>query len=240
MAQNTRAELEALKEQYILEGGKRTTAIGMKTLFTKFIDSVMNILDDADINEGYLRIDENGRVDVSKISSAVPLGKFLKDDGTMDYTDVRTLVNETDDVPNVATAETDLTLYVMPALTIGSAGDQLVAEFAGSFAGHATATRRLRLYLGLVSVFDSGAINVASTVSWALRVTLVRKDSGIVKAVVTLQYGAIVQTLADDITGLSLSAQTDFKLTGTAAGAGAATNDIIRILSTVRKIKAAV
>lgn len=45
-------------------------------------DSSLNILTDLNVNGGYLGIDNNGRVDVTKINAASPTGKFLRDDGT--------------------------------------------------------------------------------------------------------------------------------------------------------------
>lgn len=71
MAQSTRAQLETLKDSLIRSGGSggKTSAADVRDMITELIDSLANILDDADENEGYLAIDSNGRVDVTKITS---------------------------------------------------------------------------------------------------------------------------------------------------------------------------
>lgn len=45
-------------------------------------DSCVNLLDDANVNNGYLAIDNSGRVNISFITAIAPSGKFLRDDGT--------------------------------------------------------------------------------------------------------------------------------------------------------------
>lgn len=86
MARSTRAQLETLKESLIRSGGVggKTTAEDLRTFQTAVIDSLLNILDDQDENDGYLAIDTSGRVDVTKINSSNSgtIKQVLNSDGT--------------------------------------------------------------------------------------------------------------------------------------------------------------
>ena len=86
MAASTRAQLQALKDSLIRSGGVggKTTAEDLRTFQTAIIDSLLNILDDANLSEGYLAIDSNGRVDVSKINSddSGTIKQILNSDGS--------------------------------------------------------------------------------------------------------------------------------------------------------------
>ncbi len=79
---DTRAQLVALLNNKVLSGGRRTTAQYLRDYENAVIQSVINIIDDKDQNDGYLGIDSNGRVDISKITAVTPVGDFLRDDGT--------------------------------------------------------------------------------------------------------------------------------------------------------------
>lgn len=86
MAASTRTQLEALKDSLIRSGGVggKTTAEDLRTFQTAIIDSLLNILDDANLSEGYMAIDSNGRVDVTKINSddSATIKQILNSDGT--------------------------------------------------------------------------------------------------------------------------------------------------------------
>lgn len=83
---STRAQLETLKDSLIRSGGVggKTTAEDLRTFQTAIIDSLLNILDDADLSEGYMAIDSNGRVDITKINSSDSgtIKQVLNSDGT--------------------------------------------------------------------------------------------------------------------------------------------------------------
>lgn len=79
---DTRAQLIADMNNLILTGGRRTTASNVRSLGQDFIDSMVNRLDDADVNDGYLKINSSGIVNIGFIKKASPTGQFLKDDGT--------------------------------------------------------------------------------------------------------------------------------------------------------------
>jgi hypothetical protein len=81
MSQQTRAQLQALRGSLIKSGNRQTTAVGVNTVLDAVIVSLMNILDDANNDGGFLQIN-SGRVDISKINAASPQQYFLRDDGT--------------------------------------------------------------------------------------------------------------------------------------------------------------
>lgn len=54
----------------------------LKSRLVNIIDSTLNKIDDKDANGGYLGINNNGLVDISKIQSIAPQGYYLRDDGT--------------------------------------------------------------------------------------------------------------------------------------------------------------
>lgn len=79
---DTRAQLIILLNQKVLTSGRRTTALFVRDLMNEVFDSVPNILDDKDSVNGYLGIDSNGRVNVTRIKVATPINNYLRDDGT--------------------------------------------------------------------------------------------------------------------------------------------------------------
>jgi hypothetical protein len=81
MSAINRAALVALLEQKVLSGGKRTTGEGIRELITAMIESLVALIDDKDVNGGYLGIDEDGLVDVAKIAKETPTGQILSDSG---------------------------------------------------------------------------------------------------------------------------------------------------------------
>ncbi len=95
MSQQTRAQLKALKNNKVLSGGNQTTAQNLRDMFDGIIDSMVDILDDKDQNGGYLGIDTLGHVNISKVSSASPVGFFLRDDGTWQAITMPTPITET-------------------------------------------------------------------------------------------------------------------------------------------------
>jgi hypothetical protein len=82
MSAVNRAALEALVNTYLLEGGKRTTAEGVKTVLRAMVESLVALINDKNANDGFLGIDSSGKVDISKIKQDTPTGLFAKDDGS--------------------------------------------------------------------------------------------------------------------------------------------------------------
>ncbi len=82
MSQLTRPALVALLNSKVLSGGNQTTAKNLRDTFNAIIESMIDIIDDKDAIGGYLGINANGIVDITKIKKVVATGQFLRDDGT--------------------------------------------------------------------------------------------------------------------------------------------------------------
>jgi hypothetical protein len=108
--EKTRAQLKVLKDSKILSGGNQTTAKNLREVFDSVIDSVSNILDDADQAGGFLALDSNGLVDVTKVAAQAPVGKFLRDDGSWQTITMPIPVTE-DDYTLANTGQIDLAAY---------------------------------------------------------------------------------------------------------------------------------
>lgn len=149
-----------------------------------------------------------------------------------------TLNIDSTDGGNTTTSETDLFSYTVPASELGSDGDRIEAQWSGTAVGHATATRQLKAYFGGTAFFDSGALAISANASWVVRAVLTRVSATVVRYALklALQNAPLAAyTASGEITGLTLSSSNIFKLTGTAAGAGAATNDIVGKMASVDK-----
>lgn len=234
----TNAELIDLMTANILSGGKRTTALKVRELVTAIVGSFQNT-GDKDQEDGYLGVDSDGNANVALIKSATPLNYVLRDDGSFVKQNTIPLFESYSDVGNTALLETDLVNNTLPASALSTDGDKLTVEYGGTFAAHATATRRIKLYLAGATLFDGGAFATASAVSWTVTSTLIRVDSGKVRLFLKFQYGTTVATSCTEISGLTLGATQVLRITGTAAGAGGATNDIVNKISMVNTIKKA-
>lgn len=140
------------------------------------------------------------------------------------------------DVGNVGTGEDDLYTYTTEASILGANGDSLEMDFGGVFVSSATATREIKLYFGGTVVFDSGTLTLSLSAAWNIYATFVRVSSSVVRCTVSMTTeGAALAayTSYTEVTGLTLSNTNVLKLTGEAAGVGAATGDIIAKLGTV-------
>lgn len=130
---------------------------------------------------------------------------------------------------NVTTTETDLFTDTLIAGLFAETGDTMIADYAGTTVTHATATRRIRVYFGGTVIFDTTALTTVGGSNWHIRVVCVRSASTTVKCSVTFlgtNYASVVANY-QAVTGLTLSNTQIIKITGQAAAAGAATNDII-------------
>ncbi len=163
-------------------------------------------------------------------------GVFVNSGETaLEFLPVTTGGHETLDVDytdggNSGTSETDIFTYTVPASELEIDGDRLEAQWAGTAVGHATATRQFKAYFGGTAFFDSGALSITSNASWDIYCTITRVSSTVVRYALsmTVQNAPLAAyTASGELTGLTLSSTNIFKLTGTAAGVGAATNDIV-------------
>lgn len=147
------------------------------------------------------------------------------------------------DVNNGTTVETDLYTDTIAASTLGTNGDKIIAQYGGIFTGSATSTQQLKVYFGGTVIFDSGALAIGvATPNWDIKVTAIRASSSVVRCSVTLitssaaLLGAAQYTA---VTGLTLTNTQIIKITGTAAGVGAGSNQITASEGTVSWFPAA-
>jgi hypothetical protein len=147
-----------------------------------------------------------------------------------------TLFDHFADAGNSTTVETDLYSDTIAASTLANNGDKLQAQYGGTFVSSGTATREVRLYFGGTAIFDTGALSISLAASWVLDVLIMRVDAATVryKMDLTVEGAALAAyTAAGQLAGLTLSSTNVLKITGQAAGVGAATNDIVAKVSTV-------
>jgi len=255
-----RSQLDALLAAKITSGDSSTTAEDVRDFESEMIESSVNKEDDADSEGGFMQI-TSGRVDVSFVNSATPLGYVLRDNGTWSaitwdeisgYPDLSEslgafiasrqnlipLFNSYATVGNVTTGETFLVANTISSTYIANDGDKIEFEYAGSFVSSGTATRKLKVYYSGVEIYNSGDLSVATNASWVIRGTLIRSTSSTVRYAITM-LTEIAALSPPSVGELSLTASRVLRMSGQAAGVGAATNDILLKLSQVNYIKTA-
>jgi hypothetical protein len=134
------------------------------------------------------------------------------------------------DTGNTSTTETDLYSDSITAGTLSSNGGAITGFYSGIIVSSGTATRQLRVYFGGTLIYDSAAVTFASAADWMISFNVVRESSTVVRCSVTANTTSASTAPYSQytrITGLTLSNANTLKITGTAAGVGAATNDIV-------------
>jgi len=134
------------------------------------------------------------------------------------------------DANNSGTSATDLYSDTLAAGKLATNGDVLNIQYGGTFTGAISSSQRLRAYFGGTLFFDTGGLSIGvATDSWDLKITIIRESSTAVRCSVSLitNFAALSSTATyTNITGLTLSNTQVVKITGTAAGAGGASNQI--------------
>lgn len=146
------------------------------------------------------------------------------------------------DAGNVTTGETDLYSDTIAAKTLSNNGDKLLAEYDGVFVSSGTATREIKLYFGGTMIFDTGALTLSLSAAWAIYLSIIRVSASVVRTAVSMTTeGAALAAYTSyaEVTGLTLSNTNVLKITGQAAGVGAATNDIVAKMGYVERKSAA-
>lgn len=136
---------------------------------------------------------------------------------------------------NTTTSETDLYSDTIPANGLGTDGDKLAVEYGGVYVSSGTATRQIRIYFGGSVIFDTGALTLSLSSAWTAYVSIIRVSATIIRYMIsfTTEGAALAAyTAVGELTGLTLSNSNIIKITGQAAGVGAATNDIVAKLGT--------
>ena len=148
------------------------------------------------------------------------------------------LFNHFADAGNVGVAETDLYSDLTAAGVLGLNGDELRARYAGSIVGHATNTRRIRVYFAGTVVLDTGAVVVTVNQDWQIDVRIMRESAAAVRVIASVDInGTLIgtSTTYTAIGGLTLANTNILKITGL-TGAGGANNDIVAKIGTVEKV----
>lgn len=138
--------------------------------------------------------------------------------------------NDFVDVGNATTLETDLNSYTLPINSLSNNGETIEAIYSGRFISSGTATRQLKIYFGGGLLFDTGALTLSLSSAWVCYLNIVRVSATVIRynASLTTQGAALAAyTMSGEITGLDLVNTNIIKITGTSAGVGASTNDII-------------
>lgn len=205
--------------------GSMTLPYTDATNATEDADLVINLIDSGTLSER-LRLTSDG---IAQLRAGLATGKVLTVGGKVKdfYTDAG----------NGTTVETDLYSYTTEANLLGTNGDSIDARYAGIFVSSGTATRQLKCYFGGTVIFDSGALSISLSADWDMEVAIIRVDATTIRASVKLNTtGASASVYADvtETTGLTLSGTNVLKITGQAAGVGAATNDIVAKLGVIR------
>lgn len=140
------------------------------------------------------------------------------------------------DAGNGTTVETDLYSDTLLANTFAVNGEKVFAEYGGTLLGHATATRQLKVYFAGTVLLDTGALAVLANATFEVRVRLIRVSSTVVRYTVTIETSDTslsIYNAVGELTGLTLSGTNILKITGQAAGVGAATDDIVAKMGSV-------
>lgn len=134
------------------------------------------------------------------------------------------------DAGNGTTVETDLYSDTIAAAQLSVNGGILEGEYGGVFVSSATATRQIKLYFGGTAIFDTGALTLSLSSAWTLYASIIRASATVVRYIISLttQGAALAAyTASGELAGLTLSNTNVLKITGQAAGVGAASNDIV-------------
>jgi hypothetical protein len=145
------------------------------------------------------------------------------------------IFNHFADAGNTSTTETDLYSDSIPANALGTNGDKLEFTYGCIFV-NSTSTKQLKLYFGGTAIFDTGALTISASSEITARGVIIRDSSTSIRYAISANTtGASTATYSavGTLTGLTLSNANTMKITGTAAGVGAATNDIVAKLGTI-------
>lgn len=141
---------------------------------------------------------------------------------------------------NGTTVETDLYTDTIAAGQLGTNNSLLQGMYAGSFVtSGGTATREIKVYFGGTAIFDSGAVLITANSSWNIYFDIIRVSATVVRyevSMVSPSAPLAAYASVGELTGLTLSGTNTLKITGQAAGVGAATNDIVAKMGSVAYI----
>lgn len=128
-------------------------------------------------------------------------------------------------VNNSTTAETTLWYYDSPADFFKTLGDKCNIIMGGTILGHATDTRRIKVYFGGTAgtlIFDSGAMNVTTSADWKIEINLQMCTSSRIRYIVDFTYNRSTPYISTGELSGTLTTTNKIELTGT----GVLTGDI--------------
>ena len=133
------------------------------------------------------------------------------------------------DVSNTGTGETDLDTYTTKANTLGANGDKLSFTYTVNLTD-VTATAQVQTYFAGTVIANTGSLTLSATGSLIVSGWVVRTGAATARASVSISSptaSTAIYTLETDLTGEDWTTTNILKLTGTAAGAGGGTGDIV-------------
>lgn len=119
-------------------------------------------------------------------------------------------------VSNSGTTETDLYSFTIPANTLVTNGEKIIARFSGSF-NDATGTETMKSYFAGTATSNIGGI-AGNPANWDYQIMLTR--SGTTTARVTVNFlsdGIFKPGITTSLTGLDFTTTNIFKITGTSS-----------------------
>ncbi len=167
---------------------------------------------------------------ISNINVSNATGILPVVNGGTGQTFSRRLFSHIVDAGNSTTDETTLYTDTITAGKLTSNGDILEAVYGGVFVSSGTATRQIKIYFGGTIIFDTGTLTLSLSAAWTVYVSIIRINSSIVRCMISFTTeGAALSayTAVVEVGSLTLANTQILKITGQAAGIGAATNDIV-------------
>lgn len=132
--------------------------------------------------------------------------------------------------------EDDLYTYTIAAGKLNADGAKIAAYYFVSTVSSATATRRIKIYFGGTVIWDSTALTLSVGSSFSFYAEVIRESSSVVRCMVSVtstSASTVPYSVYTRITGLTLANTQIIKVTGIAAGVGAAGADIVAKLGNV-------
>lgn len=128
---------------------------------------------------------------------------------------------------NSGSSETELYAYSVPGKTLRKNGETIEFWFSGTMVAHATATRQIRIKFGATTIFDSTPKATTTSYDFSVRGLIMRVSATSQKCITVMDTTQELFLITDYATTTeTLSGAVSLRITGEAAGAGAATNDI--------------
>lgn len=177
------------------------------------------------INTPREKLDVNGQVSIRTVNAGSSVDSILViEDGRVKSVAstavaTRSIVPLQDfytSVSNSGTSETDLYTFPIPANTLTTNGEKIIARFSGSF-NDATGTETMKSYFAGTTTSNIGGI-AGNPAGWDYEIMLTR--SGTTTARVTVNFlsdGIFKPGITTALTGLDFTTTNIFKITGTSS-----------------------